>query len=80
MGGRCETGLEIDQPAPPWIVREGAPLGGDERGVIAVHARPDDARMLVERESDLGLESKAGALEDDFGDEFAAHNGKTGVV
>jgi hypothetical protein len=35
--------------------------------MVAVFARPDKARVFVERESDLGLEGQAGAFQDDFG-------------
>jgi hypothetical protein len=38
--------------------------------VIAVLARPDDARVLVEGEGDLGFERQTGAFEDDLGGEL----------
>ena len=38
--------------------------------MIAIFARPDDARVLVEGEGDLRFERQAGAFEDDLGGEF----------
>jgi hypothetical protein len=59
--------LEVDEAASPWDVGEGTPLGGDERRVVVVLARTDNARVLVEGEGDLGLEREARPFEDDFG-------------
>jgi len=41
--------------------------------MVAVLARPDDTRVLVEGEGDLGLEGQAGAFQDDLGSEFVSH-------
>jgi hypothetical protein len=73
QGHRFFLRLEIDEAAAPGEVGEGAPLAGDEGGVVAVAAGADDAGVLVELEGDVGLEGEAGAFEDDLGGEFVAH-------
>ena len=55
------------------VVGESAPFSRDERGVVVVLSRPDDAHVLIERKGDLGLEGQAGAFEDDLGGQFTAH-------
>ena len=67
------VGFEIDEAAAPGEVGEGAPFAGDEGGGVAVAAGADDAGVLVEREGEVGLESEAGAFEDDFGRELVSH-------
>jgi hypothetical protein len=56
------AGLKVDETASPGKVGETAPLGGNEWRMVAVLPRPDDAGMLVQRESDLRLESESCAL------------------
>jgi hypothetical protein len=72
-GHRLFLRLEIDEAAAPGEVGEGAPFAGNERGVVAVAAGADDARVLVEREGEVGLEGQAGAFEDDLGRELVSH-------
>jgi hypothetical protein len=43
--------------------------------MIAIFARPYNARMFVERESDVGFKGQAGAFEDNFGNKLFAHAG-----
>ena len=63
--------LKIDQASSPGEIGEGAPFAGDERRVVAVPSRADDARVLVEGKSDVGFKRQARALEDYFWGHFA---------
>ena len=54
-------------PRPQGYGREGTPFRAHERRVIAVLARPDERREVVEREREVGLVGEPGALEDDLG-------------
>jgi hypothetical protein len=72
-GLRFFVRLEVDEAAAPGEVGEGAPFAGDERGVVAVAAGADDARVFVEGEGEVGLEGQARAFEDDLGGEFRGH-------
>ncbi len=60
------AGLEVDRAAAPRHGREPAPLRGDQRRVVAVASRPDDAGMLVEREREVRLVGESRPLEDDL--------------
>ena len=63
--------LKVDEPAPPGIVRERAPLARNQWRMIAVLARSDDARMLVERKRNFRFQRQARAFENNFRCEFA---------
>lgn len=65
--------VKVDKPAAPGKVGERAPFGGNQRRMIAVFARADDARMLVERKGNIGLQRKPRAFENNLGTEFGRH-------
>lgn len=62
--------FKIDEATPPGEIGERTPLGGDERGVIAVLTWADDAGVLIEGEGNIRFVGKARALENKFGTEF----------
>jgi hypothetical protein len=75
QGERLLLGLEIDEPPAPGLVGEAAPFGRDERRVVAILARTDDAGVLVEGEGEVRLMGQARPFEDDFGAKFG-HGGR----
>lgn len=66
--------LEVDRSAPPGVIREGAPLCGDQRGVITVFARTYDSRMLVELKGNFSFKGETGTFENDFRTELVSHD------
>lgn len=71
--------FKVNRSATPRIICERAPFRRNERRMIFVFARSDDARVLIQCKRNVGLEGEARAFENDFRDEFR-HGSNTNIL